>query len=346
MFRDDKSFKYDSKLLSFYVDIVGEQPTSSKFDTCEVDLATMQLDECSGACVRLALSGGALDGACLSLKILPKLRGASGSGGGRTGAGDASDASDASVMSQRGCGAGSDADAVAADTPGAEDPGAHVPDGADADGEALAQHQDNLALGQLKLATARRKAAAVKYAAGDGASGDDHEARAAQHEVQAPTPTLTKPFSVRNLWHADDGFAPPAVGGSSQEWRCRGRGLSQRGCEPRGREGSVWRQDATGVRCNTICVTRFRFSFYSFTGGGAVSAEEADPHNKFKGRFVTDKCGAIVRVEEDSCRREESPVAADYAIGAAAAGVVLASNSMADDVPPDVAGNENSTSGI
>ncbi len=77
-----------------------------------------------------------------------------------------------------------------------------------------------------------------------------------------------------------------------------------------------------------------------------MSVEEADPHNKFKGRFVTDKCGAIVRVEEDSCRREEPPVAADYAIGAAAAGVVLASNSMADDVPPDVAGNENSTSGI
>jgi hypothetical protein len=92
-------------------------------------------------------------------------------------------------------------------------------------------------------------------------------------------------------------------------------------------------------------VSRFRFSSYFFTGGGAVSAEEADPHNKFKGRFVTDKCGAIVRVEEDSVGRGRSPVAADYALGAAAAGVALASNNMAEDVPPDVAGNENSSSG-
>jgi hypothetical protein len=69
MFRDDKTAKFDSKVLSFSVTIVGDQASPSKVDACSIDLATLQLDECSGLCVRLALSGGGpLDGMyCLTL---------------------------------------------------------------------------------------------------------------------------------------------------------------------------------------------------------------------------------------------------------------------------------------
>jgi hypothetical protein len=311
MFRDDKSLKYDSKVLSFSFSITNPQSASSKTDSCSFDLASLQLDECSGACARLALSGGgALDGALLSLKIVPKLRvaGQVGSSGARA-SGDASDASDASVMSHAGGGGGSDGGdsdgaGVSAD---ASRPEANCTNQADADDETAAQQHDTLALGQLKLAAARRKAAAAKYAAGDGASGDDHEARAAQHEVQAThhrqlAAALRAGAASQAVRHAD----VQAAGGSGDKMR-------------------------------------------RASGGRAGAAGEADPHNKFKGRYVTDKRGSIVRAEERARELEGATVAADYAMGSAAAaaasGVVLACNGMADDAPPDAPGNENSASG-
>ena len=73
MFRDEKTSKFDPKLLSFSLAVADDNAGSSKADACSMDLATLQLDECSGACVRIAVSGGgALDGALLSLKILPR----------------------------------------------------------------------------------------------------------------------------------------------------------------------------------------------------------------------------------------------------------------------------------
>ena len=315
MFRDDKSSKYDTKVLSFSVTIVSDQHSPSKPDICGIDLATLQLDECSGACVRLALSGGALDGALLSLKIVPRLRGAGGSSVGKdrgTGAGDASDASDASVMSQRGAEAGSDAcDAEDShDTSRSEVTDADAIGAADVDEEALALQQETLALGQLKLAAARRKAAAVKYAAGDGASGDDHEARAVHHDMQA--------IHHRQL---------AAIHRNQAAELKTHRAVEEM-------EGGVGTGGSAQVRTRRA------------SGGAAAAAKEADPHNQFRGRFVTDKSGAVVRAEESSTGREESTVAADYAMGmaaaAAASGVGLACNGMANDAPGDVEGNENS----
>lgn len=310
MFRNDKSLKYDSKVLSFSVAIVGEQSSSSKPDTCSLDLASLQLDECSGACLRLALSGGVLDGASLSLKILPRLRVAgvaSISAGKGTGTGDASDASDASVMSQRDAEAGSDAN----DGVDARDTSQCEPSEAYVDEETLAQQQETLALGQLKLAAARRKAAAVKYAAGDSASGDDHESRAVHHDMLAN--------HHRQL---------AAVH--------RAQSLRQRSaCDAEPEE-----EAGTGVPAQVGRTRR------ASGGGAAAAAKEADPHNKFRGRFVTDKNGAIVRAEEMDTEQDERAVAADFAIGAAAAavasGVGLACNGMASDAPADVDGNENS----
>ena len=85
------------------------------------------------------------------------------------------------------------------------------------------------------------------------------------------------------------------------------------------------------------------------SGGRSATAREADPHNKFKGSYLTDKSGGIVRAEGKARELEGVSVAVDYAMGSAAAaaasGVVLASNGMADDVPCDVPGNENSVRG-
>lgn len=61
---------------------------------------------------------------------------------------------------------------------------------------------------------------------------------------------------------------------------------------------------------------------------------------------MTDKSGAVVRAEESCAGREEHGVAADYAMGmaaaAAASGVGLACSGMANDAPGDVEGNQNS----
>ena len=321
MFRDDKSLKYDSKVLSFSFSITNPQSASSKTDTCSFDLAALQLDECSGACARLALSGGgALDGALLSLKIVPKLRvaGQVGLSAARA-SGDASDASDASVMSHAGgggCSDGGDGDGAGmnADTSRPEAAAATSTNQADADDETAAQQHETLALGQLKLAAARRKAAAAKYAAGDGASGDDHEARAAQHDVQA-------------MHHRQLAAALRAGAASQGAQRADAQAAGVSGDRMRRASGGGGGGEGGGGG--------------AAAGGRAGAAGEADPHNKFKGRYVTDKRGSIVRAEES--------VAADYAMGAvaaaAASGVALACNGMVDDAPPDVAGNENSSSG-
>ncbi len=321
MFRDDKSLKYDSKVLVFSVSIVGEQSSSSKPDACSLDLATLQLDECTGACLRLPLSGGALDGALLSLKILPRLRVAdirSNRTGRGTSAGDASDASDASVMSQHGADAGSDTcDGVDTHDASRYDASeAGVINAADIDGETLAQHEDTLALGQLKLAAARRKAAAVKYAAGDSASGDDHEARAVHHDMLA-----IHHKQLAAIHRAQTAEQTKACGAELEE-------IAERGAAAR--------------------VVSTRISPRRASDGGVAVAEEADPHNKFRGRFITDKSGAIVRAEEISIGCGDHAVTADFAIGAAAAaaasGVGLACNGMTNNAPADVEGNENSAS--
>jgi len=84
------------------------------------------------------------------------------------------------------------------------------------------------------------------------------------------------------------------------------------------------------------------------SGGGEGGRVEADPHNKFKGKFVTSKHGAIVRAEDEGVQCDAGAVAVDYALGAAAAAVVsggaVASNAMMEDAAPrDAAGNENET---
>ncbi len=75
MFRDGKSLKYEPKLLFFFVDVSSpDQSSLSKPNECSIDLSSLQLDDGSGVCTRLALrGGGTLDGACLSLKVWPKM---------------------------------------------------------------------------------------------------------------------------------------------------------------------------------------------------------------------------------------------------------------------------------
>jgi hypothetical protein len=165
----------------------------------------------------------------------------------------------------------------------------------------------------------------VKYAAGDGASGDDHEARAEQHDVMA-----MHHRQLAAVHRAHDAGRNAAAG--HQECNAAA--------------GHQEAPDAAGV-ATAAHGGRIR----SASGGSAsvVAAREADPHNKFKGRFVTDKSGGIVRVEEAYGEQQGSFVAVDYALGSAAAaaasGVVLACNSMGVDAPSDVDGNENSGSG-
>lgn len=160
----------------------------------------------------------------------------------------------------------------------------------------------------------------MKYAAGDGASGDDHEARAAQHDVMA-----MHHRQLAAVHRAHDA----------------------------GRNAAASHQEALQVDCDAAAhggrIRRASGGSASAGSASVVAAREADPHNKFKGRFVTDKSGAIVRVEEEYGEQQESFVAVDYALGSAAAaaasGVVLACNSMGVDAPSDVSGNENSGSG-
>jgi hypothetical protein len=259
------------------------------------------------------------------LKVLPRLRGAGG-GGGR-GGGDASDASDASVMSQHGggCSDGEDGSGARSSTSGAAEEGDAGVCSAEEDRtnttgkghhaapdrEALAEHEEAKALGQVKLAAARRKAAAVKYAAGDGASGDDHEARAVHHDVMAV-------HHRRLAQLLREGSATQGEDALAEVLQAEGTGAARGGRIRRVMEDST------------------------------AAAAEADPHNKFKGKFVTDKSGCIVRAEEPAGCGGQRGVAVDDAIGAAAmavAGVGLASNGMSDDAPGDVAGNEKDVDG-
>ncbi len=160
------------------------------------------------------------------------------------------------------------------------------------------------------------RAAAVKYAAGDGASGDDHEARAAQHDVMA-----MHHRQLAAVHRAHDA----------------------------GRNAAAGHQEAPHAAGVAAAAHGGRIRRASGGSVSVVAAREADPHNKFKGRFVTDKSGGIVRVEEEYGEQQGSFVAVDYALGSAAAaaasGVVLACNSMGVDAPSDVDGNENSGSG-
>jgi hypothetical protein len=216
-------------------------------------------------------------------------------------------------MSQRGggCSDGEDDNGTRGGATGVADDGDAEACSAATERDALAEHEDMLALGQVKLAAARRKAAAVKYAAGDGASGDDHEARAAHHDLMA--------MHHRRLAEVHrTGGAVQGADALADVLQAEGRGAARGGRTRRVMEGN------------------------------AAAAAEADPHNKFKGRFVTDKSGCVVRAEEAAGGGEQRCVAADDAMSAAAAavaGVGLASNCMAEDGPGAVAKNEEEVAG-